>query len=246
MTVELVLDSSQKLTILSSLPCSEHLSGRHSPFFLGYWSELSLGIKWSDKADHSLLSGAEIKSPWSFSSSPSYLPMIMCLIKHRDTSFLPSAIGRAHVANWEKKILHLVWEWLRKKNVMCVCVCVCRGWQKTNQLLLLKYVSEHLMVKSLLFVKAFCDGCNYLKLQTAWRKEGLRTVVNIITRRGSHKAEPTLRISSVPAVVHFSPHFDKQSSSTDFLVLHDLTFLFLWTLLFKQDFCGSAHCKVCR
>jgi len=100
MTEESMLDSMQQPKILSSPPFSVHLRSREGLLVPAYWSELPMGIKWYDEADHSRFYGAEIKSPWS-SSSPSHQPTATCLIKHRDTAcLLPSKTGRARVANW--------------------------------------------------------------------------------------------------------------------------------------------------
>jgi hypothetical protein len=39
------------------------------------------------KVDHSSPSSAEIKNAWSYTSIPSYVFLVWCLIKHRDKSF---------------------------------------------------------------------------------------------------------------------------------------------------------------
>jgi hypothetical protein len=46
---------------------------------------LSLGVKrkWRE-ANHSLPSSAEVKNAWSYTSTPQYVFMAWCLVKHRD------------------------------------------------------------------------------------------------------------------------------------------------------------------
>jgi hypothetical protein len=46
--------------------------------------DLSLALKWPGlETDHSSPSSAEIKSAWSFKSTPPYAFKVWCLIKHR-------------------------------------------------------------------------------------------------------------------------------------------------------------------
>jgi hypothetical protein len=46
---------------------------------------LSLGVKRPRReADHSLPSSAEVKNAWSYTSTPQYVLMAWCLVKHRD------------------------------------------------------------------------------------------------------------------------------------------------------------------
>jgi hypothetical protein len=46
---------------------------------------LSLGVKRPRReADHSPPSSAEVKKPWSYTSTPQYAYMPWCLVKHRD------------------------------------------------------------------------------------------------------------------------------------------------------------------
>jgi hypothetical protein len=46
---------------------------------------LSLGVKQlGHEADHSLPSSAEVKNGWSYISTPQYVCMAWCLVKHRD------------------------------------------------------------------------------------------------------------------------------------------------------------------
>jgi hypothetical protein len=55
---------------------------------------LSLGVKRPGReADHSLPSSAEIKDAWSYTSTPQYVFLAWCLIKHRDFTFLPVISG---------------------------------------------------------------------------------------------------------------------------------------------------------
>jgi hypothetical protein len=51
----------------------------------------SLGIKWLGREpDHSPPSNAEVKNAWSYTSTPQYVFMAWCLVKHRDNfTFLP-------------------------------------------------------------------------------------------------------------------------------------------------------------
>jgi hypothetical protein len=46
---------------------------------------LSLGVKWPGRdADHSPLSSAKVKNAWSYKSTPQYVFMACCLVKHKD------------------------------------------------------------------------------------------------------------------------------------------------------------------
>jgi hypothetical protein len=46
---------------------------------------LSFGVKWPGReADHSPPSSAEVKNEWSYASTPQYIFMEWCLVKHRD------------------------------------------------------------------------------------------------------------------------------------------------------------------
>jgi hypothetical protein len=46
---------------------------------------LSLGVKWPGReADYSPPSSAEVKNAWSYTSTPQYVFMAWCLVKHRD------------------------------------------------------------------------------------------------------------------------------------------------------------------
>jgi hypothetical protein len=47
---------------------------------------LSLGVKWLGcEADHSPPSSTEVKNVWSYTSTPQYVFMVWCLVKHRDS-----------------------------------------------------------------------------------------------------------------------------------------------------------------
>jgi hypothetical protein len=47
---------------------------------------LSLGVKRPGReADHSPQFSAEVKNAWSYTSTPQYIFMAWCLVKHRDT-----------------------------------------------------------------------------------------------------------------------------------------------------------------
>jgi len=46
---------------------------------------LSPGVKWPGcETDHSPPSGAEVKNVWHYTSSPQYIFIVWCLVKHRD------------------------------------------------------------------------------------------------------------------------------------------------------------------
>jgi hypothetical protein len=46
---------------------------------------LSLGVKRpGSEADHPLPSSADVKNAWSYTSTPQYVFMVWCLVKHRD------------------------------------------------------------------------------------------------------------------------------------------------------------------
>jgi hypothetical protein len=57
---------------------------------------LSLGIKRPErKADHSPPSSAEVKNAWSYTSTPQYVFMAWCLVKHRENfTFTFTIYGR--------------------------------------------------------------------------------------------------------------------------------------------------------
>jgi hypothetical protein len=47
--------------------------------------DLSLRVKWPEgKTDHSPPSSAEVKNAWRYTSTPQYVFMSWCLVKHRD------------------------------------------------------------------------------------------------------------------------------------------------------------------
>jgi hypothetical protein len=49
-----------------------------------------LGVKRPGReADHSAPSSAEVKNAWSYTSTPQYVFMAWCLVKHRDNFTLP-------------------------------------------------------------------------------------------------------------------------------------------------------------
>jgi len=44
-----------------------------------------MGVKQLEhEADHSLPSGAKVKKEWSYNSTPRYVFMAWCLVKHKD------------------------------------------------------------------------------------------------------------------------------------------------------------------
>jgi hypothetical protein len=60
-------------------------SGAHPASYRRILGALSLGIKRSGcEADHSPPSIAEVKNEWSYTSTPQYVFMAWCLVKHRD------------------------------------------------------------------------------------------------------------------------------------------------------------------
>jgi hypothetical protein len=62
------------------------LGPTHSPI---QWlpGPLSLGIKRPGReADHSPQFSAEVKNAWGYTSTPQYVLMAWCLVKHRDSS----------------------------------------------------------------------------------------------------------------------------------------------------------------
>jgi hypothetical protein len=54
---------------------------------------LSLGVERPGReADHSFPSRAEVKNEWSYTSTPQYVFMAWCLVKHRDNLALTSLV----------------------------------------------------------------------------------------------------------------------------------------------------------
>jgi hypothetical protein len=52
---------------------------------MGTGRALSLGVKRpGSEADHSPSTRAEVKNAWSYTSTPQYVFMAWCLVKHRD------------------------------------------------------------------------------------------------------------------------------------------------------------------
>jgi hypothetical protein len=50
---------------------------------LDAYQGLSLGVKWLEhESDHSPPSSAEVKNAWSYTSTPPYVFMAWCLVKH--------------------------------------------------------------------------------------------------------------------------------------------------------------------
>jgi hypothetical protein len=55
---------------------------------------LSLGVKRLDReADHSPPSSAKVKNAWSYTSTPPYVFLVWCLVKHRDNNFTSTLLG---------------------------------------------------------------------------------------------------------------------------------------------------------
>jgi hypothetical protein len=64
--------------------------GPTQPPILWVPGALSLGVKRPGReADHSPPSSAEVKNAWSYTSTPPYVFMAWCLVKHRDNFTLP-------------------------------------------------------------------------------------------------------------------------------------------------------------
>jgi hypothetical protein len=63
---------------------------------------LSLGVKWLEsEVDHSSPSSAEVKNAWSYTSTPQYIFMEWCYVKHRDNfTFYTSAFPLARLKKW--------------------------------------------------------------------------------------------------------------------------------------------------
>jgi hypothetical protein len=84
---------------------------------------LSLGVKRPGRdADHSSPSSAEVKNAWSYTSTPQYVFIAWCLVKHRDNFTLPyktyimTVKGQCYLT-YEKA------EFLLQCNARWSCVC---------------------------------------------------------------------------------------------------------------------------
>jgi len=87
--VVLVFDSRRGLGIFSSPLRPERLWGPTQPPIQWVPGAASLGLERPGReADHSPPSRAEIKNACSYTSTPQYVFMAWCLIKHRDNFLL--------------------------------------------------------------------------------------------------------------------------------------------------------------
>jgi hypothetical protein len=78
-------DSWQGLGIFLFTTASETAVGPTQPPIQWVPGALSLGVKWPRReADHSALSSADVNNAWSYTSTPQYVFMAWCLVKHRD------------------------------------------------------------------------------------------------------------------------------------------------------------------
>jgi hypothetical protein len=87
---------------------------------------LSLGVKRPEReADHSPPSTAEVKTAWSYTSTPQYVFMAWCLVKHRDkfTSsffFYYELLGKNVTTNGHGPRQETLHEELRKTTIISV------------------------------------------------------------------------------------------------------------------------------
>jgi hypothetical protein len=78
-------DSRRGLEIFLFTTASRTALGPTQPPIQWVSGALSLGVKRSGhEADHSPPSSAEVKNSWSYTSTPQYVFMAWCLLKHRD------------------------------------------------------------------------------------------------------------------------------------------------------------------
>jgi hypothetical protein len=78
-------DSLRWLEIFIFTTASRMALGPTQPPVQWVLGALSLGVKRPGReADHSLPSSAEVKNAWSYTSTPPYVFMAWCLVKHRD------------------------------------------------------------------------------------------------------------------------------------------------------------------
>jgi hypothetical protein len=78
-------DSRRRLGICLSTTASRTALGPIQPTIQWVLVVLSLGVKRPGReAYHSPPSRAEFKNPWSYTSTPQYVFMAWCLVKHRD------------------------------------------------------------------------------------------------------------------------------------------------------------------
>jgi hypothetical protein len=87
-------DSRWGLRIFLFITMSRMVLGPTQPPIQWMPGSLSLGVKWlRHEADHSPPSSAEVKNASSYISTPQYIFMASCLVKHRDNitfTFYPS------------------------------------------------------------------------------------------------------------------------------------------------------------
>jgi hypothetical protein len=88
-TIEVLgFDSRRGLEIFLVTTASRTALGPTQPSIQWEPGALSLGVKQPEReAGHSTPSSAEVKSAWSYTSTPQYVFMAWCLAKHRDNFY---------------------------------------------------------------------------------------------------------------------------------------------------------------
>jgi hypothetical protein len=70
----------------SLLHCIQPCSGAYPPIPNGYWELFPWGRMWpKHEADHSTSPSVKVKNAWHYTSTPLYIFVAWCLVKHRDT-----------------------------------------------------------------------------------------------------------------------------------------------------------------
>jgi hypothetical protein len=88
--VVLGFDSRRRLGIFLFTTASRTALGPTQPPLQWVPGALSLGVKRPEReGDHSPPSSAEVKNSWSYTSTPQYVFMEWCLVKHMDNFTLP-------------------------------------------------------------------------------------------------------------------------------------------------------------
>jgi hypothetical protein len=87
---------------LSSPPHLDRLwRPTHLPILWVRGGGLFSGVGWLGReAEHSAPSGAEVKNAWSYTSTPQYVFMVWCLVKHRDNFTLVAVSEYSDVFFW--------------------------------------------------------------------------------------------------------------------------------------------------
>jgi hypothetical protein len=96
-----------KTEVVGALGRIEEVMGLNLGNKTGYieWVQgaVSLGVKRPGReADHPPLSSIAVKNAWSYTSTPRYVFMAWCLVKHRDNLPLPdcSAVTIGNLSQW--------------------------------------------------------------------------------------------------------------------------------------------------